>query len=75
MVCRSENECIGVSTWNLGAIKSCFSFFFFVYNLMFYNICYSSSLRDKLLIINGGLTWEGLVRCLVSFGVDGVGIF
>ncbi len=37
--------------------------------------CYSSSLRDKLLIFNGGLTWEGLVRCLMSFGVDGVGIF
>jgi hypothetical protein len=42
---------------------------------MLYNICYSSSLKDELLIINGGLTWEGLVRCLVSFGVDGMGIF
>jgi hypothetical protein len=67
-----------LSTWNLGTIESCvFLFFFFVvvYNLMFYNICYSSSLKDELLIINGGLTWEELVRCLGSFGVDGVGVF
>jgi len=33
-----------------------FFFGFVVYNLMLCNICYSSSLRDKLLIINGGLT-------------------
>jgi hypothetical protein len=23
VVCSSENECIGVSTWNLGTIESC----------------------------------------------------
>ncbi len=76
-VCRSENECIGVSTWNLGAIESCAFFFLFLFCCV-QSYALQHMLQFKLegqLIINGGLTWEGFVRCLMSFGVDGVGIF